>query len=129
MNLAKQLWFDERGAVISTELIFVVTVATVGIVVGLTTYRDSVVQELGDTAMAVAALNQGFSYDAVTIADTDFPLGTFGFLVFTTDVSGSNYTDELDFGDLAADPASAEPACIFVQEPASDEGSQPTPNL
>lgn len=129
MNLAKQLWLDDRGAVLSTEMILVATVVVIGIIVGLTTYRDAVVQELGDTAMAVASLNQGYSYDPVSIADTDFPLGTFGLLVFTFDVAGSDYTDELDFCDPGADPPAAEPACILVQVPASAEGSRPIPNL
>lgn len=62
----KLLLHDDAGFVISAEIVLVATVVVIGMIVGLTTVRDQVVQELGDVAVHFAALNQSYSFSGVT---------------------------------------------------------------
>jgi len=65
MSILKQLWNDEAGVIISAELVLIATVLVLGMLVGLVTVRDAVVQELGDIAVAIGAINQSFSFSAI----------------------------------------------------------------
>jgi Flp pilus assembly pilin Flp len=65
-SLLSRLWNDEAGFVISSELVLVATILVIGMIVGLTTVRDQVVQELADVAGAISDINQSYSYSAVT---------------------------------------------------------------
>ena len=72
-----RLWNDEAGFVISSELVLVATILVIGMIVGLTTVRDQVVQELADVAGAISDINQSYSYSGVrghsaTTAGSDF---------------------------------------------------------
>ena len=60
-----QLWRDERGAVISVELVLVATVVVIGVVTGLVSLRDAIVTELGDVAAAIALLDQSYVISGV----------------------------------------------------------------
>ena len=82
-----QLWQDEAGFVISTELIFIATIVVIGMITGLATVRDQVVTELADVADAVSELDQSFSYSAIT--------ATVG------SVAGSTFNDQPDFCEQA----------------------------
>jgi Flp pilus assembly pilin Flp len=100
MNLAAmehllRLWRDERGDASAASFMLLVTILALGAIVGLTTFRDQVVQELGDLATAIDSLDQSFS------------AGVLG-----------SYADP---GPMFADPAGDEPACLSVTEPASEE--------
>jgi len=115
---AKSLWRDQSGAILSTELILVAVVAVVGLVVGLTSIRDSLVSELADVSGTVQELNQSYSYFGVCYetdedgnitvlfnveptdeGEADFlpepivhtigEIGTFNFDTFNTGVGGS----------------------------------------
>jgi hypothetical protein len=65
--LAK-LWCDDRGAILSSELLFMFTMLTVGTVSGLAAMRQAIVSELVETANAMLALNQSYSFSGVAIA-------------------------------------------------------------
>ena len=104
MHLLKQLWADEAGAIISAELILVVTILVLGMVVGLTTLRDQVIQELGDVALAIASINQSFSFSGATGHHSS--------------TAGSIFVDLLDDCD-GADSDGCEPACIDVCDTAA----------
>lgn len=95
----QQLWSDELGAVVSSELVLVLTILVIGMIVGLTTLRDQIVQELGDVALAIAAVNQSFSFSGITGHHSS--------------TAGSVFDDTSDSCD-GADPAGLEPACINV---------------
>lgn len=106
-NTLHRLWREESGFVVTSDLILVATVVVIGSIVGLVTFRDQLVQEFGDMAAAVGALNQSYSYAEFTVD---------GFTV-----AGSSFEDQSDFcdeGDLPMQPAE----CISVTEPASPEG-------
>jgi hypothetical protein len=65
-RMYQRLWKDEAGAVISAELVLVMTIVTLGVTVGLVSVRDQVVQELADLGAAVARVNQSYSISAVS---------------------------------------------------------------
>ncbi len=59
-NISK-LASDEHGFIISAELVLVMTIAVLGMVVGLAAVRDSITHELNDLSHAFGAVNQSYS--------------------------------------------------------------------
>jgi len=57
----KKLWNDECGAILSAELVLVMTIVGLGMVVGMKAIQASVVTELGDVAASFGAINQSYS--------------------------------------------------------------------
>ncbi len=93
MKLLTRLWADEAGFVVSSELVLIATVMVIGLLVGMTTVRDQVVQELADVADAVSEIDQSYSYSSV-IGHTSSTAGS----IFTDteddcDVDGNNNSD------------------------------------
>lgn len=85
-----KLWREEDG-VLSFEWTLLVTLLTIGIVSGLSAARDGIIDEFGDAAQAMVALDQSFTID--------FPLNVD---VHTTDPSSSSdssFTDALIYTD------------------------------
>ena len=147
MSLARNLWRDERGVVMSAELILMATICVIGIIVGWSRIAIKS-QELGDAAMAVSQLNQGYSYTTDLDPDTGGVQTTrtfnFGNVSVEVSVNNSQYVDNSDFCDssnvnnpdgsgFANDPAGQAPACITIGDSAPanrNEGpaqNQPTP--
>ena len=62
------LWKDRSGETSVLSLVLICTIIAIGATVGLTAYRDQVVQELGDLSVAIESLDQSF---------TAGPYGTF----------------------------------------------------
>lgn len=56
------LWNDERGFIISAELVLIGTLCVLGLITGLTLVRDSVGGELSDFACAIRSLDQSYAY-------------------------------------------------------------------
>jgi Flp pilus assembly pilin Flp len=98
-NVLARMWKEEDG-VLSFEWVLLVTLLTIGIVGGLTAARDAIIDELGDVAQAMLAVDQSY-----TIA---FPL-----LVIVHDptqlssASDSAFTDALLFSDCTRATAPA----------------------
>ena len=63
MNCILSLYDDEVGSLYTMEVIFVSLVLVFGAIAGLTSYRDGVVQELGDTSVAISSIDQSFTYN------------------------------------------------------------------
>lgn len=61
----RKLADDDAGFVISAELVLVLTIAVLGMVVGLTAVRDSVTNELNDLSHAFGAVNQSYSVNGL----------------------------------------------------------------
>ena len=102
--MLQNLFHDESGFVISTELILVSTILVVGIIVGQTTLRDQVVTEFADTADAVSALDQSYLYSEIVVA-------THG------SVAGTTFSDAADFcdaNDNGAQGLDASGTCVLV---------------
>lgn len=60
-KLCSELINNESGLILSAELVLVLTIAVLGIIVGLATVQNAVVTEFQDIALAFAGLNQSFS--------------------------------------------------------------------
>ena len=64
----RKLFNDEAGFVVSAELVLVLTIAVLGMVVGLASVRDSLTGEFNDLSAAFGAVNQSFHYRTVSKA-------------------------------------------------------------
>lgn len=61
-SLLFELLKDDRGVVYSSEYIIMTTIIGIGIIVGITTFRDQLVQEFGDAGVALEQLDQSYIY-------------------------------------------------------------------
>jgi hypothetical protein len=79
---------DEHGFIISAELVLVLTIAVLGMVVGLTAVRDSITEELNDLAHAFGAINQSYNYNGLKKKARNCDFHAF--------VAGSGFNDRAD---------------------------------
>lgn len=91
MYMLHQLWTDESGSADYLFLILMLTVCVVGILPGIATMRDQVVQQFGDMAVAFDSLDQTYSVNVNGVI--------------------SEYYDDPPTLD---DPDGSEPACISI---------------
>lgn len=82
MRILISLWRDQRGFIVSSELVLLASVIVIPLLVGMQTVRDSVVQELGDVGQGIGSLVQSYWYGGVA-----------GHCSF---VSGSRFIDQAD---------------------------------
>ena len=85
-----RMWKEEDG-VLSFEWVLLVTLLTIGIVSGISAARDAIIDELGDVAQAMLALDQSYTID--------FPLNVDVHTVDGTSASDSSFTDALTYTD------------------------------
>jgi Flp pilus assembly pilin Flp len=62
MKLLVRLWRDETGFIISAELCLVATIVVIGLIVGLCTLRNQIVQELIAVGEAIGCLNTSYGF-------------------------------------------------------------------
>ncbi len=62
LRLAKALWNDQAGFIVSAELVLISTVGVIGLVTGLTCLRNAVNSELTDVSCAIRSLDQTYCY-------------------------------------------------------------------
>lgn len=133
-TLFAQLLRDDRGFVVSTELILVSTIVVIGTIVGLAAYRDALVQELGDTGAALGAINQsysehysgsGISQDADGLVTIERTYGNSRSQHVTVKATfkASSYTDTADLGDTKSQTPGKSPAGITIGVPPTQEGT------
>jgi Flp pilus assembly pilin Flp len=92
-----KFWQDEGGAIISAELILILTILVIGLIVGLKTLQNALVTEFADVGGALGSLNQSFRFSSVRAADTNA-----GGLSATT--AGSSFLDNTDTCDTGSSP-------------------------
>lgn len=63
-KITNRLWNDEAGFIVSLELILIATIVVIGMITGLATVRNAVVQELSDVAGAVQDINQSYTFNS-----------------------------------------------------------------
>ena len=80
----RNLWNDDAGFIISAELVLVATIVVIGMIVGLTSVRNQVVQELVDVGQAVGNMSQSYAYAGVAKKDMAY-------------TDGAGYIDKADF--------------------------------
>jgi Flp pilus assembly pilin Flp len=105
MKLFAQLWSDETGFVISSELILIATLLVIGLIAGLSTIRDQVIGELADIADAFSSINNSYQFSGLSGHSGGTP--------------GSQFEDLPDFCDEANAP-NAFAHCIAVVAPAAE---------
>ena len=66
--MLRTLLNDEAGFLVSAELVLIFTLVFCAVAVGVSTVRDSLVQELGDVAESIGALNQSYNYRGISAA-------------------------------------------------------------
>ena len=64
--MMSKLWKDEAGFLVSAELIFVATILVIGLVTGLVAVRNAVTSELTEVGLAIASVDQGYSYNGLS---------------------------------------------------------------
>ncbi len=103
----RQLLLAESGTVITSELVVISTLTVVGLVVGLTSLRDSIVAEISDWAGAIQDVDQSLNYNGVAHHGNK--------------VSGSDFRDSTDFCDDPEDAAGRADNCVVFDIAPSDE--------
>jgi hypothetical protein len=56
---------NQKGFIVSTELMLIVTILVIGLIVGLSAIRTAVVTELADVADAIGSVSQTYSFSGV----------------------------------------------------------------
>ena len=59
-RLIKRVWAEDDG-VLTFEWVLLVTLLTIGVVGGIAAARDAIIDELGDVAQAMLALDQSYT--------------------------------------------------------------------
>ena len=59
-RLCRRMWLEDEG-VLSFEWILLVTLLIIGVVGGIASVRDAIIDELGDVAQAMVALDQSYT--------------------------------------------------------------------
>jgi Flp pilus assembly pilin Flp len=112
MKVLARMWKEEDG-VLSFEWVLLVTLLTIGIVSGLAGARDANIDELGDVAQAMLALDQSYTID--------FPLNVDVHTTDSSSASDSAFVDAWFYVDCGrtGPPGPADQ----VPEPVLDEDS------
>src|SRR5215216_2074940 len=69
-NLLRRLWTDDRGAIISTELILVIGILIFGIIPGLVALRNSVNAALGTIGNILTTIVPSFTFSGFAIGSS-----------------------------------------------------------
>ena len=89
MSSALYRAWNEEGGFLAFEWVLLVTLLVIGIVAGLAAVRDAIIDELGDVAQAMLALDQSFTIS--------FPLDIDVHTLDSTSASDSSFTDAFFF--------------------------------
>lgn len=98
--MLQKLMHDENGAVISAELVLVLTILVLGVIVGLSEVAVAVNTELNDISNAIGALDQSYFFTGFHAIGTKLKSATNGSLF-------SDFTDDCDLNltcDLVCGP-------------------------
>ena len=102
MTLIRKLWTDDAGFIVSAELVMVATIVVIGLIVGLTSVRNQVVQELVDVGQAIGSMSQSYAFTGTRKCELGWS-------------DGSNYLDKIDFCQAPNQVAGSEPGGITVR--------------
>ena len=70
-DLMHQLWQDEAGFIVSSELVLIATLLVIGVIVGMSEVQHAVVSELNDVADGIGSLNQSYTYSGFSSYKTE----------------------------------------------------------
>lgn len=103
MKTLAQLWNDEAGFIVSSELVLIATIVVIGLIAGLAGVRDSIVGELADVGAGIGEVEQSFSFGAIT--------------GHCSSTSGSIFIDQGDFCEIQSannDTTAVAAQCIQI---------------
>lgn len=60
--MLKAMWNDENGAIVSIEMVLIITIAVLSLIVGWSEVAVAVNSELDDISNAIGKLNQTYSF-------------------------------------------------------------------
>ena len=115
-DFIRQIASDERGFIISSELVIIGTILVLGLVVGMTTLQTALVEEFTDVGRAVSSLNQSYGVSG-------FRSTGFGACRIKAWKGGSSF---MDAGALNFATAAYETGGVVRQRPLADLGMRPT---
>lgn len=107
-----RMWKEEDG-VLTFEWVLLVTLLTIGVVSGIAGARDAIIDELGDVAQAMLALDQSYTID--------FPLGVVVHAPTTSSASDSSFTDAFFYSDCGRTNAPIGQDPQFVEDAGDGE--------
>jgi len=90
LHTIKRIWIEEEG-VLAFEWTLLLTLLVIGIVSGVAAARDAIIDEFGDTAEVMMAVDQSYH--------VGFPLQVSVHAVTTSSASDSDFTDALAYSD------------------------------
>lgn len=93
-DLALRIWMEDEG-VLSFEWILLTTLLVIGIVGGVAAVRDAIIDEMGDVAEAMLALDQSYTINFPLAVEVHTPGELSG------DASDSSFTDFFYYLDCA----------------------------
>ena len=117
----RRIWGDEAGFVATTDLLLLTTIVVLGMIVGLVVFRNQVVQEFVDMAMAIGHLSQSYTYNGDNDGSPGDPPDGVADDTDQCFVAGSTYIDATDFCQ-EEDEAGEEPGGISVRVAPLPEG-------
>jgi len=59
--ILRGIWRDEAGLILSAELVIILTIAVLGMIVGLSNLQNALIGEFADLSLAFQNLNQSYS--------------------------------------------------------------------
>ena len=107
---------DERGFIISSELVIIATILVLGLVVGMTILQTALIEEFTDVGRAVSSLNQSYRVSGFQSTGS-------GACRIKAWKGGSGFTDA---GALNFVTAAHETGGAVRQRPLADLGMRPT---
>lgn len=109
MKLVNELFNDEAGFVVSSELVLIGTILVIGMITGLATLRDGVIQELADLSLAIGTVSQTYQFNGV--------------IAHTSATNGSTFVDQTDYCETNNAPVAATaPGCMDLATAGTVEG-------
>ncbi|HVS38941.1 MAG TPA: hypothetical protein VMS17_25510 [Gemmataceae bacterium] len=99
-SLIAKLWTDDRGAVVSAEVVLVISLTVIGIIPGLVALRNAENASLADIGNALLAVQTSFSFAGFSIVAGGTTIATVGGVsysasnttFFTSAESNDNFT-------------------------------------
>jgi hypothetical protein len=110
-SLLQAAWREDDG-VLSFEWVLLITVIVIGIVGGLAAARDAIIDELGDSAESMMALDQSFAIDFPLLVGVNCTPGD----PILSGASNSGFTDFAVYEDCGR-------TSLLGQEPSDDGDS------
>jgi hypothetical protein len=95
--MIRNLWNDERGFIVSAELVLIATILVIGLIVGMVSLRNQIVQELADVGQAIGSLSQSYCFAGVLGVCRDHPYAW---------TDGTCHIDLIDFCQAHQEPFS-----------------------